>query len=203
MLPYQDLIKNSFKLFQRKKLSHSLIQNSNRSHFQKFPHFKATTSVTETRWGPAWEPLYAAFRYYLTWLGSDGACDWWVWGCKGSLRDINITNVSTDSLVIMVHRCTGVHSHRLYIHTDTNVRVVCVHARGKKGGRGGRGPPCWGFANGGAAYNRSKGVVNRDSAERALNDRCFRFNVSLSDLFRATAMTDDRSLLKDNREIRE
>lgn len=141
MLPYQDLIKNSFKLFQRKKLSHSLIQNSNRSHFQKFPHFKATTSVTETRWRPAWEPLSAAFRYYLTWLGSDGACDWWVWGCKGSLRDINITNVSTDSLVIMVHRCTGVYSHIvcIYTQTQTYVSCVCTHvgrrAEGVDGGR--------------------------------------------------------------------
>lgn len=80
---------------------------------------------------PPWEPLSGAFRYYLTWLGSDGACDWWVWGCKGSLRDINITNVSTDSLVIMVHRCTDpayservharIHEHK-HNRTRWNVR---------------------------------------------------------------------------------
>ena len=108
-----------------------------------------------------WEPLSAAFRYYLTWLGSDGACDWWVWGCKGSLRDINITNVSTDSLVIMVHRCTGpAYSRRVYtrvihghwctlVHT-LDVHTGCehtrnVHARAERQERRRRWTDCPGF----------------------------------------------------------
>lgn len=124
---------------------------------------------------PPWEPLSAAFRYYLTWLGSDGACDWWVWGCKGSLRDINITNVSTDSLVIMVHRCTDpAYSERVHarIHEHEHNRTrwnVRRRARTRKNRERERETDrvSWFHVERRniGVYNRSKGsgIVNRDS----------------------------------------
>lgn len=69
-----------------------------------FLHIFLASLFEEDNWSCAhvecetWEPLLRRIQVLFNLVRERRCvCDWWVWGCKGSLRDINITNVSTDS----------------------------------------------------------------------------------------------------------